>query len=273
MSQIILAKEILSFLVHIWSSRNLLLSLIIYNFKKQYLGSYFGLAWAYIQPLMFIFVIWTVFEFGFRASPVETGVPFALWLLVGIVPWFFFSNAISLGADAICGHAYLVKKVAFRVSILPLVNIGSAFLINLGLIMILIIVLLLNGFWPTFYWIQLLFYNALIILFAIGLSWLSSSIRVFVKDVTSFIVVFLQMCFWLTPIFWSINLVPEKYHYLIRLNPIYYIIDGYRDTFINQIWFWEKPNWFFYYSAIVIFFLIIGALVFKRLRPHFADIL
>ncbi|MGB1187820.1 MAG: ABC transporter permease [Cycloclasticus pugetii] len=251
----------------------LLVVLIKNDFKKQYLGSYLGLAWAYIQPLIFMLVIWTVFEFGFRTGPTATGVPFFLWLLAGLVPWFFFFDAIRTGTDAVTSNAFLVKKVAFRVSILPLVNIGSSFLIHLGLVLFLVIALLLHGFWPTLYWLQLPFYMALTILFAMGLSWLTSATRVFVKDVGSVIGVLLQMGFWLTPIFWSLDLVPEKYHYLIKLNPAYYIVDGYRDSFISQVWFWEKPTWSLYYLAITGFMLILGALVFKRLRPHFGDVL
>lgn len=266
-------KELARFAKHIVQSRTLMFALIKNDFKKQYLGSYLGLAWAFIQPLMFMLVIWTVFELGFRIGPTSTGVPFALWLLAGMVPWFFFSDAVRSGADAVTGNAFLVKKVAFRISILPLVNIGSSFLIHLGLVLFLIIALLLNGFWPTLYWLQLPFYIALTILFAMGLSWFTSAIRVFVKDISSVIGVFLQMGFWLTPIFWSLDLVPEKYHYLIKLNPAYYIVDGYRDTFISQVWFWEKPIWSFYYLAMSGVFLILGALVFKRLRPHFADVL
>lgn len=266
-------KELARFAKHLIQSRTLMVALIKNDFKKQYLGSYLGLAWAFIQPLMFMLVIWTVFELGFRIGRTATGVPFALWLLAGMVPWFFFSDAIRSGADAVTDNAFLVKKVAFRISILPLVNIGSSFLIHLGLVLFLVIALLLNGFWPTLYWLQLPFYMALTILFAMGLSWLTCAIRVFVKDVGSFIGVLLQIGFWATPIFWTLDLVPEKYHYLIKLNPAYYIVDGYRDSFISQVWFWEKLTWSVYYLAITGVILILGALVFKRLRPHFADVL
>lgn len=266
-------KELSRFVKHIFQSRTLIFLLTKNDFKKQYLGSYLGLAWAYIQPLMFMFVIWTVFKIGFRVGPTSTGVPFILWLFSGMVPWFFFSDAVRSGGNAITNNAFLVKKVSFRVSILPLVSIGSSFLIHLGLVLFLIVTLVLHGFWPTVYWIQLPFYMGLTILLVMGLAWLTSSIRVFVKDISSIITVLLQMGFWLTPIFWSLDLVPPKYHYLIQLNPAYYIVDGYRDTFISQAWFWEKSTWSLYYFALSLFVLLLGALVFKRLRPHFGDVL
>ena len=266
-------KELCRFIKHLYQSKTLMFALIKNNFKKQYLGSYLGLAWAFIQPLMFMLVIWMVFELGFRIGPTSTGVPFFLWLLAGMVPWLFFADAIRSGADAVTSNAFLVKKVAFRVSILPLVNIGSSYLIHLGLVLFLVIALLIHGFWPSIHWFQLPYYMLLTILFTVGLSWLTGAIRVFVKDIGSVIAVFLQMGFWLTPVFWSLDLVPPKYHYLIQLNPAYYIVDGYRDTFISRVWFWEKPTWTLYYLGATLLLLIIGALVFKRLRPHFADVL
>ena len=266
-------SEFKHFLLHIIKSRRLILTLIIYDFKKNYLGSYLGLAWAFIQPLIFVLVIWVIFGLGFRTGLTSSGVPFVIWLLAGMVPWFFFADAIRSGTDAITSNAFLVKKITFRIGILPLINIGSSFLIHLGLLLFLVIALLLNNFWPTYYWFQLPFYMALTIFFIMGLSWLTSAIRVFVKDIGNVIAIFLQMGFWLTPIFWSPELVPEKYHYLIKLNPAYYIVDGYRDSFISQVWFWEKSIWTFYYLIISGVFLFLGAFVFQRLKPHFADVL
>lgn len=268
-----IAKEIYRFLRHILQSRELLATLIKNDFKKQYLGSYLGLAWAFIQPIMFMLVIWVVFAVGFRAADTASGVPFVVWLLAGMVPWLFFLDAIRTGADAVISNAFLVKKVAFRVGVLPLVNIGSSFLIHLGLVFFLLVVLLSHGFMPSLYWLQLPFYMLLTVLFAVGLSWMTSAIRVFIKDVASIIAVFLQMGFWLTPIFWSPDLIPQKYHYLIKLNPAYYIVTGYRDSFVSQVWFWEKPIWSAYYLAITMLALLLGALIFKRLRPHFGDVL
>jgi len=268
-----LIKEFILFLLHIFKSRKLIYNLIVYDFKKNYLGSYLGLAWAFIQPLSFVLIIWVVFGLGFRAQPTTSGAPFVIWLLAGMVPWFFFSGAISSGSTAITGNAYLIRKIFFRISILPLVKIGSSFLIHLGLLIFLVVALLLNGFWPTIYWLQLPFYGALTIFFVIGLSWFTGSVHVFVKDVSSIIGILIQMGFWLTPIFWSLDLVPVKFHYLIKLNPAYFIVDGYRDSLISQIWFWEKPTWTIYYLAISSITLIFGALVFQRLRPHFADVL
>ena len=266
-------KEFINFVSHILENNKLIITLIKNDFKKQYLGSYLGLIWAFIQPLTFIAVIWFVFEIGFRASPTSNDTPFFLWLICGMIPWFYFANALSAGTNSIISNSFLVKKVSFRVSILPLIQIGSSFMIHLVLVVLLIIAFLLYGYTPSLYWLQIIYYLLCSILLLLGLTWFTSSIRVFVKDIGNFIAVVIQIGFWATPIFWSFSKVPEQYQYLVKLNPMFYIVEGFRDTFINQIWFWEKGFDTFYFISMTSFFCIFGAIVFKKLRPHFGDVL
>lgn len=266
-------KEFYRFFKHIYTSRELLISLIRNDFRKQYLGSYLGLVWAFVQPLTFVVVIWFVFEIGFRAGPTTDGTPFFLYLITGIIPWFFISNALISGTGSIVNNSFLVKKVSFRISILPLVEIGSALIIHVALVGFLIGAFLLYGYMPTIYWLQLPFYMICSIVLLLGLSWLTSAIRVFVKDVGNFIGVLMQIGFWATPIFWSIDMIPASYQWILKLNPAFYIVDGYRNTFISSSWFWENQNLTLYYFGLTIFCLGLGALVFKRLRPHFGDVL
>lgn len=266
-------KELYRFLKHILESRQLLLALIKNDFKKQYLGSYLGLLWAFIQPVTFILVIWFVFEIGFRAGPVTGDTPFFLWLICGMIPWFFFADAVSSGANAIVANNFLVKKVAFRVGVLPLVPLGSSIIIHLFLLVLLIFAFLLYGKKPTIYWLQIPYFLFCSVLLILGLSWFASALRVFIKDVGNFVAVVLQIGFWATPIFWSIDLLPEKHQYIIKLNPMAYIINGYRDAFVNQVWFWENNIVTLYFWGATMVILVTGIIVFKRLRPHFGDVL
>lgn len=266
-------KELYRFLKHILESRQLLATLIKNDFKKQYLGSYLGLLWAFIQPITFVLVIWFVFEIGFRAGPVTGDTPFFLWLICGMIPWFFFADAVSSGTNAIVANSFLVKKVAFRVGVLPLVPLGSSLIIHLFLFVLLIIAFLLYGKMPTIYWLQIPYFMLCSFLLILGVSWLTSALRVFIKDVGNFVAVILQMGFWATPIFWSIDLVPERYQYIIKINPMAYIVNGYRDALVNHVWFWEHSIVTLYFWCTTITLLIISIIVFKRLRPHFGDVL
>ncbi len=266
-------KEFYRFLKHIRESRQLLITLSYNDFKEQYLGSYLGIVWAILRPLLFIGVMWFIFGIGFKAKPTGDGTPFILWLLCGMIPWFFFADAVSKSMNAIIGNSYLVKKVAFRVSILPLVKVISSLYVHIVFIFILLLIFMLYGHPPTIYWLQVPYFMLCTILLLLGLGWLTSALRVFVKDVGEIIGVIIQFGFWLTPIFWSINIIPKEYHSLIKLNPMYYIIDGYRHALIREIWFWEDLNHTAYFFITTFSLLILGAIVFKRLRPHFGDVL
>ncbi len=266
-------KEFFRFIRHIIRSKKLLVTLAYNDFQEQYLGSYLGIIWAILRPALFILVIWFVFGAGFKAKPIEDGTPFVLWLLCGMIPWFFFADAVNKGMNAIKSNAYLVKKVAFRVSILPLVKVLSSLGIHLVLVAILIFVFIFNGYYPTIYWLQLPYYILATVILALGLGWLTSSLLVFVKDVREVVGLVIQFGFWLTPIFWSLDSLPEQYHFIVKLNPMFYVVDGFRNTFIYKIWFWENPSdalQFWFTTSII---LMAGAIVFKRLRPHFGDVI
>lgn len=256
----------------ILKQRQIILELAKKDFKSRYLGSSLGVFWAFFQPALLIVIYWFVFQVGFRSTPVED-VPFILWLLAGIIPWFYFSDSLSSSTTSIEQNSYLVKKVVFNVHLLPIVKIVSALLVHVVFILLMFIVYYFYGEHFNLYHLQVIYYSLALILFLTGLSWIVSSLNVFLKDVGQIVNICLQFGFWLTPIFWSFNLVPETYHWLFKLNPIYYIVEGYRDSLINHVWFWHHYNLSAYFWVLTVIFLIFGARLFKKLSPHFSDIL
>lgn len=259
------------FLIDIVKCRSTIRELAKSDFKHKYLGSYLGIVWAFAQPVITILIFWFVFEVGFKASPVKD-YPFILWLSTGMIPWFFISESIMNATNSIMEQNFLVNKVVFRVSILPLVKILSALYVHIFFVFFLIFIFVLYGYNPDIYALQVFYYAFASIVLITGLSWLTSSIVIFVKDLFQIVIIVLQFGFWMTPIFWSINMIPESYQRWIRLNPVYYIVHGYRNAFIYKRWFWEEADLtiIFWSTAAVAF--ILGALIFRRLRPHFADV-
>lgn len=252
--------------------RNLILQLAKNDFKVKYLGSYLGVFWAFVHPITMILIYWFVFTIGFRTMPIDD-VPFVLWLVAGIIPWFFISEAISSGTSAILDNNYLVKKVVFRVSVLPIIKIISALFIHIIFILIVFCIFFLYGYNLTVYHLQVFYFLFASIALVYGISLITSSLIVFSRDVGQFVSVALQFGFWLTPIFWSFAIVPLNLQLLFKLNPIYYIVEGYRNTFIYQRWFWEDPLLTIYFWIVTFVIIGIGIILFKKLRPHFSDVL
>ncbi len=267
-----LFHQFLSFFVSLYQSKRIILSLAKQDFTQRFLGNYFGILWAFAGPLITVLIMWFVFQVGFRTGHVEN-FPFILWLVTGMFPWFFLTESISSGTGAVIDKPYLVKKVLFRVSTLPVIKLLVAAFLHSFFILILFSMFALYGYYPKLHNLQVLYYAFATIFFTLGLSWATSAIVIFFRDLSQIISIFIQFGFWLTPIFWSIKMVPEKYLFLIQLNPAYYIVEGYRDSFLYGVWFWEKPVLTLYYWSFSILLFILGAFIFRRLRPHFADVL
>jgi len=265
-------KYFANFLKALYCNRKLLMQLTIRDFRVRYLGSHLGLLWAFIQPTVTIAIFWFVFDVGFKSAPVEN-FPFILWLITGIIPWFFISECLASGTGAVVENNYLVKKIVFRVSMLPVVKLLSALIVHLFFIVVIFAFFYVYDMYPTIYSIQVVYYAISAVILLLGLTWFTSALVVFLKDVGEIVTMVIQFGFWMTPIFWSLNIIPEGYKVYIKLNPVYYIIEGYRDSFINNVWFWQHPVYTVYFWTVTGFIFILGALVFSRLRPHFADVL
>ena len=265
-------KTFYRFLRDIVNSKTLLINLAKNDFKSRYMGNYLGILWAFVQPLVSILIFWFVFQVGFKSAPVEN-VPYILWLLAGMIPWFFFAESIQSGAQSILANSFLVKKVVFRVSLLPMIQIISALTIHIFFILFMFGMFLYYGYAPTLYWLQIVYYLFCTIVLVLGISWMTSSIVVFFRDLGQIVTMIIQFGFWLTPIFWSVKILPVEYQGMLQYNPAYYIVEGYRDSLIYHVWFWEKPMLSLQYWIITALFFVGGAIVFRKLRPHFADVL
>ena len=265
-------KRTRNFIKDIYDKRSILYELAKRDFQQQYMGSYLGFIWVYLQPLLFITILYLVFTFGLRTGSAHNGVPFSVYLVTGIITWFYIAENLNAGTRAIKQYSFLLKKVDFRLSMLPVVKLISSSLPHLFFIFIALFIALLNGIVPTFYTLQILYYFIAMIMFLLGFIWLTSSTNIFIPDVSKAVGVLVTFGFWITPIFWDISRIPDQYQWIIKLNPAVYIVEGYRDSIINHIWFWEKPWQTLYFWTLTFAILKVGITVFKKLRPHFAEV-
>lgn len=265
-------NKIFSFTKDIYQKRSLILELTKRDFQQQYMGSYLGLVWVFLQPLMFIGVLYMIFTLGFRQGGGSDDVPFVLYLISGMIAWFFFAQNITAGSNTIKQFSFLLKKVNFKLSILPVVKLASALVTHLFFVFMAIGLSWYNGFTPSLYTLQLIYYIFASSMFLLGFAWLTSSTNIFVKDVSKAVAIIVQFGFWLTPIFWNLSRIPQEYQWILKLNPAYYIVSGYRDSLFYGRWFWERPYETLYFWGLTLFVLFIGITVFNKLRPHFAEV-
>ena len=242
------------------------------DFKTKYAGSKLGMAWAFLQPLITLVLYWFVFQLGFKSQPVAD-YPFILWLMSGLLPWFFISEAIVNATTSLADYSYLVKKVLFNINILPIAKVASMLLVQAVLLGFMLIFFLAMGYFPTFYYLQLPIYIFYMIVLVTGIAYLTATLYVFFKDTIQVVSIIMQTVFWLTPIVWDFNMMPEIVQKIIVFNPAYYVISGYRNVFIYQEVFFCSPWMTLYYWAILAVIYIAGYELFTKCKKHFADVL
>lgn len=265
-------KKIERLFKELWKSRVLVWSFAQNDFKTRYSGSALGIIWAFIQPVMTLLTFWFVFQVGFRSTAM-LDVPFICWFAAGLIPWFFFADAWGSSANCFGEYSYLIKKVVFKVSLLPPIKVISATFIHGVFIVILLLIFAVYGYYPEIIYIQLLYYSFCMVLLVTALTYITATIAPFFKDATNIVTIVVQFGMWLTPIMWPYTMVSEKYQAFFKLNPMYYIVEGYRDTLINHVWFWQRYNQTAWFWCLTLLLFVVGAGFYKKLKPHFADVL
>lgn len=267
------SKSVIMLFQELTNNKTLIWNLSKNDFKTKYAGSYLGITWAFIQPIITIIVYWIVFEYGLKAGAPIIGVPYIVWFMSGLIPWFFFQEALINATNCMIEYSYLVKKVVFKISILPIVKIVSSLFVHLVFIGFLFVVCAIYGFYPSQYTIQLIYYSFCTFVLVLGISYATGAMILFFKDLGQIINIILQIGMWATPIMWSYSIVPNRFQWIVKLNPIYYIVEGYRDTIINKVWFFQRYFQTVYFWVIALGLFMFGAIIFKKLKPHFADVL
>ena len=263
--------------VELWQNRNLIWKLAKNDFKKRYAGSYLGAVWAMAQPVVTVAMYYVVFDkiMG-NASPRlgnGTEVPYVLFLTAGLVPWFYFTEALNNGTNALMEYNYLVKKVVFKISILPIIKIIAATFIHAFFVCILLLVAAIYGYYPTVYTLQIFYYSACLFIFVLALSYSTCAIVVFFRDLSQIISIALQIGMWATPILWNLNDLNPTWTFIVKLNPLVYIVNGYRSAIYEHEWFFQDFFSTMYFWIVTVVLFGIGALIFKRLKVHFADVM
>ncbi|RDW22220.1 Teichoic acid translocation permease TagG [Oceanobacillus arenosus] len=259
--------------------KDLIIRMASFDIKGMYQLHYLGSLWQFLNPVIQIAIYWVVFGLGIRGgSPVITTVgevPFFLWMLMGLIPWFFINPSMLQGSNSVFQKMNLVSKMNFPVSLLPTIKIVGNSLQFFILMILLCIVLLIYGFYPTMYFIQLLYYLVCLFSFLFAFTLFSSTIATLVRDYQSFLQSMVRMILYLSPVLWDPagDRVPDWVTNVLQLNPIYYIIEGFRDSFLARQWFFEDPVYLCYFWALTLTLMFIGSKVHLKFRENFMDYL
>lgn len=260
------------FIQNIFFSRHVIFAMARRQVAERNAGTLGGFAWEIIHPLSMVLIYWFVFAVGFRAKgPGE--MPFILYFATGMLPWLTFASVLNGSTNSILANAHLVKKTIFPTEVLSIVHLLSAMVSHLILLLIVFLLLILHGYETSWAMLQLPYYFFGMALLLMGLSWLTSALNVYNRDIGQFVRVLTDIWFWLTPVVWVIEMVPEKIRWVINLNPMSFVVQGYRNSLLSIGYFWQDGWYALYFWSIVLCVLGIGTYVFRRLKSEFVDVI
>ncbi len=252
----------------LWAYRELLYFLTWRDIKVRYKQTLLGAAWAIIQPL-FTMIIFTIF-FGRLAGIPSDDVPYPLFAYAGLLPWVFFSNAVNNSGNSLILSSNLITKVYFPRMIIPSAATAAGFVDFLISLIILAILMIWYGVTLT---INILFFPVLVlltVLLALGVGMWMSALNVKYRDIRYALPFVIQLWMFATPIIYPSSLLPEKWRWLIALNPVAGIIEGYRSSLFGKAFDWKAIA----ISTIITFVVLIySAYSFRRMERSFADII
>ncbi len=252
----------------LWQYRDLLYILTMRDIKVRYKQTLLGAAWAIIQPL-FTMLIFTLF-FGKLAGMPSDGIPYPIFAYAGLLPWTFFSNAVTNSGNSLVGNSNLITKIYFPRMIIPMASVAAGlldFVIAFGLLVVLMF------YYGVGLSINLLMLPVLLVLtslLAIGVGMWMSALNVKYRDIRYALPFLIQLGMFASPIIYPLSLVPEKWRWLMALNPLAGQIEAYRSAFFGKPFDWLSLG----VSAVLTFaVLIYSAYNFRRMEKSFADII
>ena len=251
----------------LWAYRELLYFLTWRDVKVRYKQTLLGAAWAIIQPL-FTMIIFSIF-FGKLAGMPSDGIPYPLFAYAGLLPWTFFSNAVNGSGNSLVGSANLITKVYFPRMIIPGAAVAAGLVDLLVAFVILIILMVYYQVGVTAHIIMLPALVVLTTLLAIGVGMWMSALNVKYRDIRYALPFAIQLCMFATPIIYPLSLVPERWQWLLKINPLSGIIEGYRAAFFGQPFDWQSLG---ISTLITLVVLVYAAYDFRRMERTFADI-
>jgi len=262
-----------NFLQKIYIQRSLIRNFVVRDLKTRYIGSFMGLFWSVIHPIVLLASYTFVFQFIFGVKPrPDTGTTsFPLFLFCSILPWLFFQDTLQRSSTVLIDNANLVTKTLFPSEILPLV-IALAGLVNhlIGFAILLCIIFFTIGKVSLFI-LLVPVYFLLLMLLTLGISWFVSSLNVFVRDASQVLSVILTFWFWFTPIFYSTDRFPRRLLFLVNWNPMAHVVVGYRDCLLRM----QMPNLriLAIFAAVSLVIFVAGGLFFRKTKREFVDVL
>ncbi len=250
----------------------LITRLSLFELRSSHKTMYLGMLWEVMNPLILISIYWFVFGYGIRGGREVDGVAFLPWMLSGIAVWFFISQALIEGSKSIYKRIKIISKMNFPMSVIPTYVIVAKFYQHLLLMAIVMMILGVYGYMPSIYSFQLVYFIIANLALLIAISLITSTLSTIIRDVQMVVQAVVRVLLYVTPILWSVENIPSSIVAVMKLNPLYYIVEGYRSALLGRNWYFlENQSYTLYYWAVVLVLFLGGSVLHMKFQKRFID--
>ena len=258
-----------------WEWRKQILSLGLFDLKKTSAGAVLGSFWFFAKPAVYIFCFWFALEVGLKSGN-QTGsdVPYILWLMGGLIPWFYMQDILGAGIDVFKRYSYLVTKIKFPLPGIPTIYSISTMIIQAGLVAALLIVFFLCGQTADWYLLQIPVAMVLMFVFFDLFSLMTSCLSAISKDFKNLLQTLSTPLFWLSGVIFDVySMGIPAIEAILMFNPVTFFVTMYRCAVYDKMWIWEKPEAIIGFVVVFILQLIATTIIYKRTHEEVADVL
>lgn len=254
----------------VYQNNYMIRSMVARDLRVRYIGSYLGFFWTIVHPLTQIAIYYFIFSIVLkvRLGPGHGGADFAVWLIAGILPWFLVAEVVNRAPMAVLEQSTIIAKTVFPSELLPLAQLISALVTHLIALLIFMGFLAVSGSGPSPRVLMVFPAMLVLSLFVLGMSWLLAALNVFLRDIGQFVTVLVNIWFYLNPIIYPVQKIPESVQRIYCLNPMVHIIEAYRLALLGESGLSVAGIMYVTTFALAVFTL--GGFVFKKLKPSFA---
>lgn len=244
-----------------------------YELLADMRDSKFGILWNFASPAIQVLSYWLVFGVGMSRGK-QQGIDYMPWVVVGFSAWWFISPCITQGCSAIFAKTNVITKMKFPVSILPATVCAKEFFNHLCMLAITMVVLFLYGFYPNIYWLGSIYYAFCAFVLVESLALITSVITMLWRDMRKLVTSLMRMLLYLSPVLWTarFNRMPIM-NLIMKLNPIYYVVQGYRDSFLFEKSIMAHPVMLIYFWCVVLILFVVGSVLMHRFKRKFIDMI
>ncbi|NBK96548.1 MAG: ABC transporter permease [Erysipelotrichia bacterium] len=251
------------------------ISIAKYELMADMRDTKLGIIWTFLNPMIQLFTFWIVFGIGLRNGKSVGNISFLPWMIVGMTVWFFISPCITQGVGCIYSKRNIITKMKFPVSILPTTVVMKELFNHACFLALIVAILIVRGHVPNLHWFGVFYYMFCAVCFCIALNMITSVLNMFTRDVSKLVKACMRMLMYLTPILWTL----DTFHghpmlvNIFKLNPLYYIVEGYRGALFFQDGFYNHPAQTMYFWSVVFVMFVIGSILMYKFKSKFIDMM